>query len=449
MTAEQTTDTDAIHSNNPPPEKSANMHPDHLSDTPQDSTNKKHSKNKKRPVYRVPWFTRFIAWLALLLTIIGIAAGYKNWLHIHQKAKANQQKIIELEQQQLAVQKQYAPINQLNTLETQTEQRLSQIENNANNYLQKMQRLNQETRHYKQSIEAQVEDITRLQGSLQSNKQVASSKDWLIADTEYLLRMASRQLHFRQDKTASLSLLKAADENLAKIGEAHYLPVRQQLAKDIALLEQWQIADISTILQTITALAIKIEPLPAIQTTIAHNEQQEQDEQQASSASLTVKNTNEPQRTQTQTNEEASLANNTMNTLWDDFKDQLHKAIVIRKHDEPLKAAMDSDSRLQLYRLLQLRLETLKQLVLHNDNQSYHQQIKLIKETINEYYASALATPLLASLEALSQENLSPEIPDIHRAYKQLLSAQSSLSPTQTREPVSDPSNNNATSKDD
>lgn len=434
MTAEQTTETDAMPSDNPPPEKNANMQTDNLSaEHPTQPTNKKHKKDKG---YRIPWFTRFIAWLALFLTIIGIAAGYKNWLHIHQKAKANQQTLAELENQQLMLQEHYAPLNQLNALEEQTQQRLTEIENNADNYLQKMQRLNQETSHYKQSIEAQVESITRLQGKLQLNKQVASSKDWLIADTEYLLRMASRQLHFRQDKITSLALLKAADTNLAKIGEAHYLPVRQQLAKDIALLEQWQVADISSILQKITALAIMVEPLPVAPVTNTN------EEQTLLSANSQTEHDNNKKEEQTL---EQTFSNDTLNTLWDDLKQQFNQAIVIRKHDKPLKAAMDADSRLQLYRLLQLRLETLKQLVLHHDNTLYHQQLELIKDTINEYYPEALAKPLLVPLTELSTEHLSPEIPDIHRAYKQLLSAQSSLSP----ELSNDKPDNNATSKDD
>lgn len=428
MTAEQTTETDALPSDNPHPKKNANMQTNNLSEKNQTkSTNKKHKKNKG---YRIPWFTRFIAWLALFLTIIGIAAGYKNWLHIHQKTKANQQALAEFEKQQLTQQEQYAPLHQLNALEKQTQQRLAQIENNADNYLQKMQRLNQETLHYKQSIEAQVESITRLQGKLQLNKQVATSKDWLIADTEYLLRMASRQLYFRQDKTSSLALLKAADKNLAKIGEAHYLPVRQQLAKDISLLEQWQVADISRILQKITALAIMIEPLPATPTA------------NTSEAQALLSNT---PRKEEQTLEQ-TFASDTLNTLWDDLKQQFNQAIVIRKNDQPLKSAMDADSRLQLYRLLQLRLETLKQLVLHHNNTLYHQQIDLIEATINEYYPKTLAQPLLIALAELSKENLSPEIPDIHRAYKQLLSAQSSLlSPERSN----DKPNNNAISKDD
>ena len=41
-------------------------------------------------------FTQFLAWLALFFTAVGIAAGYKNWLRIHDKAKLNLRNVEEI-----------------------------------------------------------------------------------------------------------------------------------------------------------------------------------------------------------------------------------------------------------------------------------------------------------------------------------------------------------------
>ena len=41
-------------------------------------------------------FTQFLAWLALFFTAVGIAAGYKNWLRIHDKAKLSLKQIVEI-----------------------------------------------------------------------------------------------------------------------------------------------------------------------------------------------------------------------------------------------------------------------------------------------------------------------------------------------------------------
>lgn len=344
-----------------------------------------------------PWFTRFIAWLALFFTIVGIAAGYKNWLHIHKKAKANEVTIQEMQTQQAA----YANSADMQALSERVNGQVSEVQKQTDQRLRDMQRLSQETEKYKHSMEAQIADITRLQGQLQMNAQTATSKDWLIADTEYLLRMAGRQLHFNHDKHSALALLQAADENLAQLGEAHYLPVRQQLSKDMITLESWQAVDVTSILQKISALGIKIQPLPA--SGVDHSEGE-------AISFLTIDEAAESDR--------EKFVNN--------LKQQLNDAIVIRKYSKPLKVAMDADSRLQLYRLLQLRLETLKQLTLKGLDAEYHQQIQLIRTTLQDYYPESLAKPLLAMLDQLDEQNLSPALPQIHGAYKQLLLAQQS-----------------------
>jgi len=59
-------------------------------------------------------------------------------------------------------------------------------------------------------------------------------------------------------------------------------------------------------------------------------------------------------------------------------------------------------------------------------NEEYHQQIKLIRTTLQEYYPDTMAKPLLTMLDKLDEQNLSPALPQIHGAYKQLLMAQQS-----------------------
>jgi uroporphyrin-3 C-methyltransferase len=342
---------------------------------------------------RKPWFTMFIAWLALFLTVIGIMAGYKNWLHIHNKTKDNQVKLSDVE----ATLDGFSSTEQLKAIEQTVNEKLINVEEQSAKQLKKMQQLMQEAEHYTESMESQIAGITRLQGQLQRNATPASSKDWILSDTEYLLRMANRQLHFNKDKASTIALLKEADTNLASLGEPHYLPVRQQLAKDIALLEQWAAPDTASILQAITALGLQIQPLPVMDVNLEEGEEK---------TLLDV----EEQDGQTP-------------DIWTDMKKQLKDAVTIRKFDKPIKAAMDADSRLQLHRLLQLRIETLKQLVLHADDEQYHQQVTLIKETIQTYYPENSQKSLLESLQALDKEQLSPAVPDIRGSMQQFNAA--------------------------
>ena len=76
--------------------------------------------------------------------------------------------------------------------------------------------------------------------------------------------------------------------------------------------------------------------------------------------------------------------------MWADYKRKVanafDQAIVIRQHDKPIQMQMDADARLHLFQLLQLRLESLRLLVLQRDNAGFHAQLGLIRDTVSSYY---------------------------------------------------------------
>ncbi|MGB3917951.1 uroporphyrinogen-III C-methyltransferase [Thiothrix litoralis] len=341
-------------------------------------------------------FALFIAILSLLFTVIGIAAGYKHWQRMNDRARANASEIATLREKLQSV----PASDALDTLRKDLEAKTSKTLAANDQMIQEMSRIQNQTRQFADTVASQVEQVTFLQAKMQQNAAPASASEWQIAEVEFLLQLASRQLHLARDVKAATAALKEADGVLAKVGSVNYLPVRQQIAQDISTLEATAVPDIAGTSQHINALILGLKPLPALNTTPTQGEP----------LALT---------------EDAAAADG--NSLWADYKrkvaDAFDDAIVIRQHDKPIQMQMDADARLHLFQLLRVRLETLRLLVLERDNAGFHAQLGLIRDAVSTYYPADLAKPLLTELEGFDKLELQPTTPDISASLKQLESA--------------------------
>jgi len=368
------------------------------------TTDKKASKQSSKS--GTAWFTLFIAWMALIFTAIGIAAGYKNWLRISDKTKANkvtieviQQKIVDM------------PSNhQLNTIRAELLQQTEAIQQQTSTAVLKTQKFAEQSQRYAETINAQMAEITQIQAKVQQVAKPSTDKEWLLSETEFLIRMASRKLHLDQSPHAAIMALKAADENLVQLGSPHYLPVRQQLSKDIMALENYPAPKIAKISQQITALMIQLTPL-----TAKHSDLSQGDVIRLGDKDLAGKDS--------AVEEEENMGNSVWAKLKQQAYTQFNRAVIIRKHNQPIQDDLDADSRQQLYRLLQLRLETLRLLALQKLDQEYHQQIQLITETVTQYYPKESAETLLKTIKQWDSYHLSPKKPNILSSLQQLESA--------------------------
>lgn len=342
-------------------------------------------------------FAAFMSILALSFTVIGIAAGYKHWQRMNDKVREDAAEIAHLREQLNTV----PTSDALNTLRADLEAKTAKSLNNNEQALQEMARLQNQTRQFADTVASQVEQVTFLQAKMQQSATPASAAEWQIAEVEFLLKLASRQLHLAHDVRTAITALKEADVLLAKVGSVNYLPVRQQIARDMSSLEAVPIPDIVGVSQRINAMTLGLKPLPALTATPVTEE----------SALAAV-------------DAESVVAGN---SLWADYKrkvlETLNDAVVIRQHDKPLQMQLDADARLHLFQLLQLRLENLRLLVLQGDAAGFKAQLTLIRETLNGYYPPDQAKPLLAELDEIGKLELQPLIPDISASLKQLDSA--------------------------
>ena len=367
------------------------------------------------------WFPQFIALLALFLAVAGIAVGYKTWNDVNSKTNHLKDKLQEVE---LSLDNK-AKQQSLNALQQNMQKRLIIKEEELQSILKEMRLLATSTQHYSESVGAQISDITYLQAQVQQTaaQQFPVKATWLLSEIEYLLRLANHQLQLSGNASAALSALKTADRYLVRLAMPHYLSVRQQLSQDIARLEQYQTPDITGLSLQIVQLIEALSPI--VQTNNALNKMH---------SSFLLENNNKEEKaflnseSQTKRNEEADHSvdktNSSWQQLWDEMQTTLTKAVSIRKHSEPLRVLLDSESQQLLYELLRMRLETLRLLALKQQDAAYHQQISWILTLSEQYYPQEKHQSLQIILKELDKIQLEPERPDISGGLKRFLIAQ-------------------------
>ncbi|MBW3166416.1 uroporphyrinogen-III C-methyltransferase [Ferrimonas balearica] len=86
--------------------------------------------------------------------------------------------------------------------------------------------------------------------------------DWVLAEADYLVRMASRKVWLEHDTDTALALLKDADNRLQMLGQNDLLPLREALADDMAALSALPRVDRAGLSLGIESLIKRIDALP-------------------------------------------------------------------------------------------------------------------------------------------------------------------------------------------
>ena len=346
-------------------------------------------------------FTQFLAWLALLFTAVGIAAGYTNWLRIHDRSKENSIKIEQINSQALD----FAKKKQVQILEHEVTTNFTKNIDHLNGALKELRTIQDSTQHIADSVYSQVETLT-LQQEKSTGVLTTSHQDWSLAEVRFLLQAANHSLALKHDKEGALRALNLADKILIKRGSTNLLPVRKQISKDIALLNQFVLPDVQALSQSIDQLIELLKPVIA------------------SPASSDAD-------TQEKTEEETSEANNN-DSIVSRVKKSFNEAVVIHKFDKSLRNEMDEETKNSLYHLISLRLETLRLMLLQGREASYHDQIDRIKALLKSYYPEEKYKTFEVITNKLDNVILNPVLPDISGSLKLL----GSLNQNALKEPL-------------
>jgi len=249
--------------------------------------------------------------------------------------------------------------------------------------------------------EAEKKNIAELQDRLtRSIQQVTadrevSRKDWLLAEVEYLLRLANQRVLMEQTPDGALTLLKSADKILSETDDVTIYDVRKALASDIAALEAVPRLDAEGVFLRLNALNQQVDNL----RTVPVSERREL-----------------PQMLEEITPESVKQSwGEGFKASWNKAMDKVEKLVVIQHHDEPIKPLMSPEQAFFLQQNLHLMLEQAQMALLQRKQQAYDSSLNKAQDWIATHFdpKDATTAALLSGLAELSEVNVAPELPDI------------------------------------
>jgi len=147
--------------------------------------------------------------------------------------------------------------SQLKAIERERADILASIEN--------VTRTNQTLESTVAELKSQNEQLAlQAESTLQqlNNMEGRRPADWLIAEADYLVRMAGRKLWLENDVRTAILLLVNADKRLKSLADPSVLPVRATLAEDIQTLQQLNPVSQSSVALALTGMMAQIDKLP-------------------------------------------------------------------------------------------------------------------------------------------------------------------------------------------
>ena len=188
---------------------------------------------------------------SLLAILIALGVGGAGYYFDQQQVAEIQQKLIALESREVA-----AP-----TMAVQdNREQIEKLEKSLKVAQEKMSQLE------KMSV-AKASEIAALQSLLTQVSKLAGAQqpsDWLFSESDFLLNNALRKLVLDNDVDTAVSLLKLADETLAKVNDSKAISVRTAINQDLKQLLSLSSVDQNAVMQKLSQLANTVDELQAL-----------------------------------------------------------------------------------------------------------------------------------------------------------------------------------------
>lgn len=190
--------------------------------------------------------------LSLLALLVALGLGGAGYYFGQQKTDEIQQKLTVLE----------AKIAQYSSVVTgdTTNAQVTQLEKAVSETQEKLNR-------FEQTVLSKEQEFATLRQQLAQVSQLAIAQqpnDWLFSEADFLLNNALRKLVLDNDVDTSVSLLKLADETLAKVNNSEAMAIRSAINQDLKQLLSVESIDQNAVMQRLSQLANTVDELPVL-----------------------------------------------------------------------------------------------------------------------------------------------------------------------------------------
>ncbi|EMF0719735.1 uroporphyrinogen-III C-methyltransferase [Citrobacter sp. Marseille-Q6884] len=218
----------------------------------------------------------------------------------------------------------------------------------------------------------------------------SDAKTWLLAQADFLVKLAGRKLWSDQDVTTAAALLKSADASLADMNDPSLIAARRAITDDIASLSSVSQVDYDGIILKVNQLANQIDNL-----RLADNDT---DDSPMDSDSSELSSSISEWRVNLQKS-------------WQNFMDSF---ITIRRRDETAVPLLAPNQDVYLRENIRSRLLVAAQAVPRHQEETYRQALENVSTWVRAYYDTDDATTkaFLEEVDQLSQQSISMDVPE-------------------------------------
>ena len=317
--------------------------------------------------------------LSLLAILIALGVGGAGYYFGQQQVDEFQQKLTALEAQINNKTVVSAPAQDVKFDTTQLAQ-LESANKATQDKIAQVEELINAKSHELVGLQSQINKV-----SVQANAQQPT--DWLFSEADFLLNNALRKLVLDNDVDTAVSLLKLADETLAKVNNSQSAAIRSAINQDLKQLLSVAGVDQNAVMQKLSQLANTVDELPVLDVNFG-------DDQNATKLSDSLSDWAE--------NAEKS-ATSFLN----------HFIRISPKHGADRKELLAPNQDIYLRENIRLRLQLAIMAVPRQQNELYKQSLEAVASWIRSYFDTnaEVTQSFLKSVDELSEVSIYVDVP--------------------------------------
>ena len=307
--------------------------------------------------------------LSAIAIAIAIAAGIGLYGLNKQQATRQNATTSELASQVAALQK--AQENQKSELEGVIKQQADQLN---------------EAKHQQETLAKQLDELQQKVAVISGSH----AKTWLLAQADFLVKLAGRKLWSDQDVTTAAALLKSADASLADMNDPSLIGARRAITDDIATLSAVSQVDYDGMILKVNQLANQIDNLRLADNNDDDSPMDADSDELSSSISEWRVN---------------------LQKSWQNFMDSF---ITVRRRDETAVPLLAPNQDIYLRENIRSRLLVAAQAVPRHQEETWKQSLDNVSTWVRAYYDTDDATTkaFLDEVDKLSQQSITMTVPE-------------------------------------
>lgn len=307
--------------------------------------------------------------LSAIAIAIAIAAGIGLYGLNKQQATRQNATTSELASQVAALQK--AQENQKSELEGVIKQQADQLN---------------EAKHQQETLAKQLDELQQKVAVISGS----DAKTWLLAQADFLVKLAGRKLWSNQDVTTAAALLKSADASLADMNDPSLIGARRAITDDIATLSAVSQVDYDGMILKVNQLANQIDNLRLADNNDDDSPMDADSDELSSSISEWRVN---------------------LQKSWQNFMDSF---ITVRRRDETAVPLLAPNQDIYLRENIRSRLLVAAQAVPRHQEETWKQSLDNVSTWVRAYYDTDDATTkaFLDEVDKLSQQSITMTVPE-------------------------------------